>query len=305
MPESLFKYSIVVPVYNSGNTIRILLREIYQSMEGQGKFEVILVDDDSTDDSWQTLKAVYPDYKNLRIIRLSKNFGQSAATLCGIYRAQGATIITLDDDLQYPPSQLPKMIAFFEQQAYFMVLGVPERKQQPLSYLIFEQLIRLFFRFHNVGHLNGKNISSSFRIFRSDLNFSEDFPQGRIFSIHVATLMISPRHIGHITIEHNASAIRHSRYSFISRLKGFVQLLFEYNISPMPLLRLGLVTLLVTAAVIWSFLGYDQLICHLPLLIFFMAGLLAAGQLIQLYYLKRINARQMGTGPYLVIEEHG
>ncbi|MCE7996937.1 MAG: glycosyltransferase [Roseivirga sp.] len=305
MSEQLFQYSIVVPVYNSGKVVQTLLTGIYQHMSGQGAFEVILVDDSSTDDTWKQLKAIHPGFENLKIVRLSKNFGQAAATLCGIYRAKGEAIITMDDDLQYPPSELPRLIGYFSKHDYYMVLGLPQKKRQPWSYLISEQLIRLFFRLYQVGHLNGKNISSSFRIFKSDLNFSEDLPLGRVYSIHMATLMISPIHIGELSVEHRPSTLKKSRYSFFGRLKGFLQLLLEFNVSPMDLLKVPLLLLFVTALAIWLFLGYTSLTYHLPTLIFLLGGLLAMGQLMQAWYLRQINARQLGMAPYLVIEEHG
>lgn len=305
MSERFLQYSIVVPVYNSGKVIKRLLSGIYEYMSNQGTFEVVLVDDNSTDDTWKQLKALHHRFENLKIVRLSNNFGQAAATLCGIYRAKGETIITIDDDLQYPPSELPRLIQYFSENDFYMVLGIPQKKRQPWSYLISEQFIRLFFRLCHVGHLNGKNISSSFRIFRSDLNFSEDLPLGRVHSIHMATLMINRIHIGELSVEHQPSALKKSRYSFFGRLKGFLRLLLEFNLSPMQLLKVPLMLLFATGLAIWLFLGYVTLTYHLPLLIFLLGGLLAIGQLIQSYYLRQINARQLGKAPYLVIEEHG
>lgn len=305
MSELPVKFSVVVPVYNAHSTIERLLSEVYKHMAEQGDFEVILVDDCSTDDTWEILSRLYQEYKNLRIVRLSKNFGQSAATLCGIYRARGKSIITIDDDLQYPPSEIPKLIRYFAENDFYMVLGIPQKKKQPLFYLIFEQLIRLFFSLFKVGHLNGKNISSSFRIFRSDLNFSKDFPQGRVFSIHVATLMISPLHIGEVYIEHRHSGIKKSRYSFFGRVEGFLQLLLEFNVNPTSWIKWPLMALIATALAFWSFQGYATLLKHIPVLLFFLGLLLVTGQFALSYYLKQINARQLGVGPYLVIEEHG
>lgn len=105
-------YSVVVPVYNSEKTIEELFVRIKEVFTGLGHtFEVIFVEDCGRDDSWSVLRSVkeqYPD--EVVAIRLARNFGQHNATLCGFHHVSGRFVITIDDDLQVPPEEIPKLI---------------------------------------------------------------------------------------------------------------------------------------------------------------------------------------------------
>src|ERR1700749_1730164 len=111
-PELL---SIVVPVYNSSEMLEELHASIQKNLEGKQTFELILVDDGSRDLSWEKieeLKNKFPDH--IRGIRLSKNFGQHNALLCGFSFASGDAVLTMDDDLQHPPSEIVKLLETFD-----------------------------------------------------------------------------------------------------------------------------------------------------------------------------------------------
>src|ERR1044071_2348961 len=108
----MLTYSVVVPVYNSSTSLVELCTRIRTAMIGLGTFEIVLVDDGSTDDSWKVLKTVKeknPD--TTRIVRLSKNFGQHNALTCGFMLSKGEFIVTMDDDLQHPPEEIHKLIS--------------------------------------------------------------------------------------------------------------------------------------------------------------------------------------------------
>lgn len=105
-------YSVVVPVYNSEHT----LVELYTRLEKVFReeilqpFELILVDDGSRDHSFQIMTGLRQKDSRVKIIQMARNFGQHPALLCGFSHAEGDFIITMDDDLQHPPEELPKMI---------------------------------------------------------------------------------------------------------------------------------------------------------------------------------------------------
>ena len=105
------EYTIVVPVYRSVASLKPLYKGIADVMSDLNKsFEVIFVEDSGDEDSWRELlqiKELHP--KEVTIIRLSKNFGQNGATLCGIDEAKGKKVITIDDDLQTPPIEIKKL----------------------------------------------------------------------------------------------------------------------------------------------------------------------------------------------------
>lgn len=107
--------SIVVPVYNSSDCLPALLERLERELARSGRrYEIVLVDDDSTDDSWSVLRAEAARRPALRAARLMRNAGQVPATLCGLELARGAIVVTLDDDLQHPPDQIAALVAALE-----------------------------------------------------------------------------------------------------------------------------------------------------------------------------------------------
>lgn len=110
--HSMSLYSIVVPVYNSEHTLSELYSRIKNVFENEVKenFELILVDDSSRDNSYHIMQELRRADTRVRIVQMAKNFGQHPALLCGFSFAEGDFIITMDDDLQHPPEEIPKLI---------------------------------------------------------------------------------------------------------------------------------------------------------------------------------------------------
>ena len=128
------KYSLVVPVFNSGKHLLQLHSEIKRSLNGKIDFEIIYVDDYSQDDSWFKLKEIKNSDSSLqiKIVRLSKNFGQHAATLCGFEHASGDFILTMDDDLEVLPSEFEKLVIEQEKSSSQVVYGEYFQRQSIL-----------------------------------------------------------------------------------------------------------------------------------------------------------------------------
>jgi glycosyltransferase involved in cell wall biosynthesis len=115
--------SIVIPAYNEGDNLRALHRELGQVLAAfRGSAEIIVVDDGSTDDSAGILRQLAADDARLRVIRLSRNFGQTAALAAGLAHTTGAVIVTLDGDRQNDPADIPRLIAKLEE-GYDLVNG--------------------------------------------------------------------------------------------------------------------------------------------------------------------------------------
>lgn len=112
--------SIVIPVYNSEDSLFELYQSIKEVMEfNQIKFELILVDDNSLDQSYQKILALNKKDKQVKGIRLSKNFGQQNAIFCGLQFAKGQYIVTMDDDLQH---QAQTILSLYQQIKKVMML---------------------------------------------------------------------------------------------------------------------------------------------------------------------------------------
>ena len=108
--------SVVSPIYNEIENVEMLARKLHEALSAMHRsYEIILVDDGSSDGSWEKMVELSKAIPNLRIIRLRRNFGQTAAMSAGFDAARGEFIVTLDADLQNDPSDIPKLIARAEQ----------------------------------------------------------------------------------------------------------------------------------------------------------------------------------------------
>lgn len=105
-------YSVVVPVYNSEHTLHELYERVSKVFDEtlHEEFEMILVDDGSRDHSYEVMEELHDKDNRVKIIQQARNFGQHPALLCGFQYVKGDFIITMDDDLQHPPEEIPKLV---------------------------------------------------------------------------------------------------------------------------------------------------------------------------------------------------
>ena len=125
-------YSVVIPVFNSEKLISQNVEKIRaQFIMLCLPFEIILVNDGSRDNSWGVISNLARDFPEVIAIDLLKNYGQHKANLCGFCESRGDYVITMDDDLQNPPEELPKLIAA-ARNGHDLVIGKFENKRHPL-----------------------------------------------------------------------------------------------------------------------------------------------------------------------------
>jgi len=110
-------YSVVVPVYNSEHTVGELYERLKKVFDEELKrdFELLLVDDGSKDNSWSVLEGLHAKDERVKIFQMARNFGQHPAILCGFHYVSGDFVITMDDDLQHPPEEIPKLIKVMDE----------------------------------------------------------------------------------------------------------------------------------------------------------------------------------------------
>jgi dolichol-phosphate mannosyltransferase len=117
--------SVVFPVYNEEENVPILLAEIAGALEGRGwTYEIVAVDDGSSDRSLSVLRESRTTYPTLRVLALEKNTGQTAALDAGWRAARGRLVVSLDADLQNDPADIPAMVRKLEESGSDMVIGV-------------------------------------------------------------------------------------------------------------------------------------------------------------------------------------
>ena len=253
------KFSIVVPVFNSRDSLRELfsgIREVFDRMNST--FEVIFVDDCSRDDSWEvvsTLKSAYPDV--IKGIRLSKNFGQHNATFCGMTFARGELIITIDDDLQVPPGEIPRLIEVREQTGCDLVYGLYRRKKHS--------------GIRNAGSKSLKSGAkalhdspgegSSFRLIQSDLVKQVlQHRQNFIFLDEIFHWYTDD--IRFVEVTHLPRKYKQSGYSFGKLVKLLANLVLYYTMLPLKFLVYGgflisLITFIIGLQFIIKKLAYN------------------------------------------------
>jgi glycosyltransferase involved in cell wall biosynthesis len=124
--------SIVVPMFNESESIPRLLEELDAALGPTGRaYEMILVDDGSTDDSWNRLRELAPRYPRLHAIRLASNCGQTPALMAGFDASRGRTVVTLDGDLQNDPADIPRLVDKLDE-GYEIVSGWRRQRQDKM-----------------------------------------------------------------------------------------------------------------------------------------------------------------------------
>ena len=104
--------SIVIPVYNEEENVEPLVQEIKSALEQLGKgYEIVIVDDGSTDGTFEVLARLHEREAHLRVVRLKRNFGQTAALAAGLAYCEGKIIVTMDGDGQNDPADIPALLA--------------------------------------------------------------------------------------------------------------------------------------------------------------------------------------------------
>lgn len=123
--------SFVIPCYRSENTIALVVEEIFDTMKQREEYsiEIILVNDFSPDNTWNVLKTLSSKYEQVKIIDLSRNFGQPSAVMAGFSRALGDVIVGMDDDGQMPPSEVFKLLDKLEEGYDLVFARYPQKMQ--------------------------------------------------------------------------------------------------------------------------------------------------------------------------------
>ena len=127
--QSSLKFSVVIPLFNEEENLKVLYTRLTRVMGSLGEpYEIIFVDDGSTDGSFQILRDLNQKDNNVKVIRFTRNFGQHPAIMAGFHASMGEIIITLDADLQNPPEEIPKLLDKLDE-GYEVVFGMFQRRK--------------------------------------------------------------------------------------------------------------------------------------------------------------------------------
>ena len=126
--------SVVVPLYNEAESLPELVAWIDRVATANGlTYEIIMVDDGSTDDSWSVVERLKQEYSAIRGISFARNYGKSAALYCGFEMAEGEVVFTMDADLQDSPDEIPEMRRMILEEGYDLVSGWKKKRYDPVG----------------------------------------------------------------------------------------------------------------------------------------------------------------------------
>ncbi len=229
-------YSVIVPVFNSEKTLEEICDRISAVFETLHKsFEILFIDDGSTDNSWDKiimLKQKSPE--SVKAIKLSKNFGQHNATFCGLNFAEGDFIITIDDDLQTPPEEIPKLINTMNDDNSDMVYGYYKNKKHSAFRNTGSAMLK------KTGKLlkKSKGEGSSFRLFTKELS-EKILKHSQNFVFIDELLLWYTDDISFASVEHFKRKEGSSGYSKIKLINLALNLMVYYSAIPLKIMTWG------------------------------------------------------------------
>ena len=297
--------SIVIPIYCSEFSIKTLVDEVCANMIGHD-FEIILVDDKSKDNSWSRIVEVALANHKVRGMRLGKNFGQHSALLAGIRSARFNTTVTLDDDLQNPPSEIYKLLSALTPEVD-VVYGVSSNRKHARWRNASSFFVGKFFTLC-LGYEESSKISQ-FRAFKTQLREGFSLDIGPNVSID-SLLTWSTSSFKQVQVKHESRKFGHSNYSLLKLVKHLLDTATSYSVVPLRLsILLGLAaTFFGLILFLWVLIptlfsngsvpGFPSLAASLA--IFSGTQLLMLGVLGE--YIGKIHFRVMNKPTYLIAE---
>lgn len=304
--------SVVVPVYGSAEILGAFYERCSNVLSSlTDDWEMILVDDGSPDGAWQRMQALRSADRRVRIVRFARNHGQQHATLCGLGYAKKDFVITIDDDLQCYPEDIPAFVDALSGRGKHVIIGsIQEVKQHG----IFRNLASRMNQYV-AGKVLGKPDwlrLSSFRGMTREV--AHRLTEYRGAHPHIAALLLKtvPRDgIANIPIRHAKRASGKSSYSLPKLLKTFSYLLVNHSYLPLRFMVIwgSCISLLSIAYAIWVLIGtlsgpYRPTgWTSLAVLISFLSGniLLAMGVLGE--YVGRLVEESSVSGQFSIFEE--
>lgn len=299
--------SAVVPVFNGAETLPGLTEEIERALGELGRpFELILVDDDSDDGSWQVIRGLAERRSWIRGVALARNYGQHAALLCGIRAARHEVVVTLDDDGQNPPAAIPQLLAELER-GYDLVYGTAASGQHGLWRNLASWLTKRALRAMTRSRFPGS--AGSFRLFRTRLRDAFAAFDGPAVSIEVLLSWATTR-VGAVTVEHRPRTVGRSNYGPRSLARHAIDMITGFSTLPLHLaswvgFALTLFGVLVLAWVLVNYLIHGGAVPGFAFLasiiVIFGGGQLFAIGLIG-EYLARMHGSSMRRPAFVVAE---
>jgi len=301
----LMMISIVIPVFNSENSLEELylrLKEVL--MLYCDDFEIIMVDDCSRDGSFKIMQSLRSRDQRVKIIRLGTNSGQHNATFCGFNYCQGDYVVTIDDDLQHPPEEIPVLLGKMEA-GYDVVFGIPQQKQHSLyrnwGTILIDKWISLIFP------QSVQIKRSSFRILNRKL-IERILSRPRTPLYMAALILLNSSKPGNVEVRHENRKYGKSNYSIRKSIIMTRTLLIYHSCLPLKAVGLFLKFLFFIAIILFfinNLKPWDAgtMSLTMSILLMIIAGLSGISLAIIGEYIKRLHKETaQPVLPYIISE---
>ncbi len=302
--------SIIIPVYNGAASLPDLMRRLAATLNARPEpFEVILINDGSRDNSWDVIRDLSVQYDCLHGINLMRNYGQHNALLCGIRAARGRFIVTMDDDLQHPPEEIPRLLAALSEEVD-VVYGTPLQEQHGPWRDLASQITKLSLQ-HAMGAATARKVSA-FRAFRAQLAQAFAAYQSPFVSIDVLLTWATTRFTS-VPVRHDPRRHGVSNYTFRKLVTHALNMLTGFSTWPLQIASMigfafTLFGLGVLGFVLGRYILEGSAVAGFP----FLASMIAVFSGAQLFalgiigeYLARMHFRMMERPTYAVRERVG
>jgi glycosyltransferase involved in cell wall biosynthesis len=262
--------SVVVPLYNEVESLRTLHAELQATLDPldmPGGYEMIFVDDGSTDGSADVLSDLYENDTRVQVIQFRRNFGKSAALAAGFSAACGSYVVTLDADLQDVPAEIPTLLAPIERDEADLVSGWKADRQDPLTKtlpsMIFNRVVRM------VSGVQLHDFNCGFKAYRSEV-LSEIQLYGELHRYIPVLAHFRGFRVSEVPVPHRARKYGYSKFGPARFFRGFFDLLTvffltQYTRRPLHLFGLIGVAILGIGAVINLYLAFIKIFLGHPI----------------------------------------
>ena len=299
--------SVVIPVYRAAESLPELHRRLVAALESLPcSFEILFVEDCGGDHSWSVIKNLAADDSRVQGLRMSRNYGQHNALLCGIRAARGEVIITMDDDLQHPPEELPKLLEKLAA-GYDVVYGTPQQEQHGFLRDLASRITKLALQ-SAMGAETARQVSA-LRIFRTELRQAFDSYRSPSVNIDVLLTWATTRFAA-IPIQHQPRKYGESGYTVRKLLTHAINMMTGFSTLPLQMASvMGFIFaffgFMVLAYVLIRYFALGGSVPGFP----FLASLITIFSGVQLFaigvigeYLARMHFRTMERPPYSMRE---
>ncbi len=214
--------SVVVPVHDEERSVALLYEELQAALEPSGEsWEAIFVDDGSLDGSFAALTRLHARTANVRVVRLRRNFGKSAALSAGFAQAQGETVVTIDADLQDDPSEIPRLLTKLEE-GFDLVSGWKARRRDPWRRRVVSRIFNAVTS--RVSGLRLHDMNCGLKAYRTEV--VRGLPlYGELHRFIPVLAYYRGFRVAELPVNHRPRTHGRSRYGLERYLRGFLDLL--------------------------------------------------------------------------------